>query len=117
LAFVTVVGLSPAWESIVRQLVDKTMQCALMRPLRLLSEAGIEPLQVDQRVADMLGQALEARQALRNPRMAFTTFIRQWNRARLVVSGWPQVELRIDDRRDHLQAGPPDIPAFTLPRN
>jgi integrase len=93
--------LSAAWEPLVRKLVDKAMQCGLMRPLRLLSAAGIEPLQVDQEVANSLARALEDRQVLRHPRAAFQTFVRQWNRARQVVPGWPSVELCVDDRRDN----------------
>jgi integrase len=92
--------LSPTWEPLVRELVDKPMQCGLVRPLRLLSEAGIEPDQVDQAVADRLSDALEARQVLRHPRTAFQTFVREWNRARRAVPGWPQVELKVEDRRD-----------------
>lgn len=102
--------LSPVWEPLVAQLIDKTMQWALMRPLRLLSDAGIEPHQVDQGVVDALGEALDARQVLRHPRTVFRTFIRQWNRARKTVQGWPQVELRIDDRRNHYKLGRETFP-------
>jgi integrase len=96
---------SSAWEPLVRRLVGKTMQWSLTRPLRLLSEAGIEPQQVDQGVADELGRALEARQVLRQPRLAFVNFVREWNRARAAVPGWPQVELRVDDRRNRYMLG------------
>lgn len=102
--------LSPAWEPLVAGLIDKTMKCALIRPLRLMSDAGLEPHQVDQIVANELSQALEARQVLRHPRSAFTTFIHQWNRARVLVPGWPQVQLHFDDRRDFYS-----LPAETFP--
>ena len=102
--------LSPAWEPLVARLTGKTMRCALMRPLRLLSDAGIEPHQVDQGVADELGRALEARQVLRHPRTVFTTFVRQWNQACRIVPGWPEVTLRIDDRRDYYVLPPETFP-------
>ncbi len=92
--------LPPAWQMLTDKLAGKSMQCGLMRPIRMLAEAGVEPHQVDQGTADALCQALESRQILRQPRLAFLTFIREWNRARQTVAGWPQVELRIDDRRD-----------------
>jgi integrase len=93
-------ALTPAWSALLGGVGDCGMRYALARPLKLLSSVGIEPHDIDQSQVDSLFLAIEARQVLRWPRLAHRAFVRHWNRARRSVQGWPQLELRIDDRRD-----------------
>ncbi len=92
--------LAPAWGALLDGVGDCRMRQALARPLQLLSSVGIEPDDLDQSRADALFLAIEERQVLRRPRLAHCAFVRHWNRARTSVPGWPQLELRIDDRRN-----------------
>lgn len=92
--------LAPAWAALLDRVGDFRMRQALARPLQLLSAAGVEPHDIDQATVDALARAIEERQVLRRPRAAHRDFVRHWNRARTSVPGWPQVELRIDDRRN-----------------
>lgn len=102
--------LAPAWERLMDRVDDRRMRCALLRPLTLLSAAGVQPEDIDQNVVDALARAIEERQILRRPRQANRAFVRAWNRARMSISGWPDVELRIDDRRDRYVLPPESFP-------
>jgi integrase len=89
----------PEWQALLDALPDERLRYTLSRPIKLLSAAGILPGQMDQAMADALGESMEKRQVLRQPRAAFTNFIKAWNRARALVAGWPDVELHIEDGR------------------
>lgn len=92
--------LAPGWAVLLHGVDDFRMRHALARPLQLLSAAGVQPHNINQAAVDALALAIEERQVLRRPRMAHRDFVRHWNRARTSVLGWPQLELRIDDRRN-----------------
>jgi hypothetical protein len=92
--------LEPAWARLMDRVDDRRMRYALLRPLTLLSAAGVQPQDISQAAVDALARAIEERQVLRRPRQANRAFIQQWNRARMSIPDWPQVELRIDDRRN-----------------
>lgn len=98
--------LAPAWARLMDRVDDRRMRCALLRPLTLLSTAGVLPQDINQDAVDALTRAIEERQILRWPRVANRAFIRAWNRARISIPDWPQVELWIDDRRDRYVLAP-----------
>jgi integrase len=87
--------LSPAAQALYDQLPDKFLRCRLSRLLCFLSAQGIEPEQMTDAVANEFLVALQQHSAIKDPRTTHQDACRAWNKARHLISGWPDVELTV----------------------
>ncbi|MEQ9145453.1 MAG: tyrosine-type recombinase/integrase [Parvibaculaceae bacterium] len=91
--------MTPDWRELYDRLPTKEAKCILSRVLRHLSVRGVDPKNVT--VSDI--QRFEqdnARSVLKDPVRANQKMRRGWNRARVTVEGWPDLELEIAALRD-----------------
>jgi integrase len=87
--------LSPAAQALYDRLPDKYFRCRLSRLLHFISAQGIEPEQMSDAVSEQFLAALEQHSAIKHVRTTHQDACRAWNKARVQVPGWPDVELTV----------------------
>jgi hypothetical protein len=87
--------LSPAAQALYDRLPDKFLRCRLSRLLHFISAQAIAPEQMSNAVADEFLVALEQHSAIKHVRTTHQEACRAWNKARVEIVGWPDVELTV----------------------
>lgn len=102
------VPLSPAWQVLYDRLPGKWFQIGLTAFMRYCSGSGVSPDDVSDTVVEAyVSYGTEIRFSKR-PRELRRQVTRAWNRAREVVSDWPETSLTVPDFRPKPKSLPPN---------
>lgn len=102
------VPLSPAWQILYDRLPGKWFRIGLTAFMRYCSVSGVSPDEVsDTVVGAYVSYGTEIRFSKR-PRELRRQVTRAWNRAREVVSEWPETSLTVPDFRPKPKSLPPN---------
>jgi integrase len=93
-------ALSPAWEGLAARLKAKTTRYGLSRILRHFTRKDVEPGNVTEQSFDEFKLALETTGMLTDPETSFYNTVRSWNLAVNEVAEWPQLVIKLADRRN-----------------
>jgi len=93
------VALSPAWQKLYDQIIDRRVRLGLSGFLKYCSASGIEPSSASTTtVAPFIAYATEVQFTVK-PNNLHKQVARCWNRAKETVPGWPQIALPVPDFR------------------
>lgn len=90
--------LTPAWQALHDQLCSSYQSWGLSRFMRFCSSQGIAPDDVDQWAFDRFGTALAEESLVKHPRADHQTACRLWNKMRVAIPGWPDIEITVPHR-------------------
>lgn len=86
-------GVDPAWRDLREKLPTQALQLALSRFMSYCTRAKIEPTGVTARTFDGYLDALHNRSLRSHPQSLYRAAIRAWNKAVVVVDGWPRTPI------------------------
>lgn len=92
---------SPGWNQLLAPLPNYPFRISLLLFARYCTRRGINPENLDQDTFDQFEQDLEEFASRSNPRQAFLSAARSWNKAGETFSHWPKFRVQVVDRRDH----------------
>jgi integrase len=87
------------WEALFELTDARLIRRGLSRFSRWCTLHGIEPNEVSDKVLDRFGEDLGAHCVVRSPVEGQQTAANAWNKGRDTVPDWPEVTLRVPDRR------------------
>jgi hypothetical protein len=90
--------LSPEWLALSNKLASRSDKIASSRLLRFLSARGLGPIAVTKETFDEYQHHLD-RSLLKRPDQTFAMTVRAWRRAAVAIEGWPQIDIKVPDRR------------------
>ncbi|MBM1174710.1 tyrosine-type recombinase/integrase [Microvirga arabica] len=87
------IPVSPSWQDLLDRIAIAYQRQALYRLATYCSVMGIAPEEVTTETLLGLFEAVEAEEAIKNPRDVLKNTIANWNRSARTVPGWPQALL------------------------
>lgn len=93
-------SLSGAWDELIAPLPARPQRAALTRFAGFCTQEGIAPAEVTAEIFVTYRTSIQFTSMRSNQDAAFRNLCVNWNHCREEVSGWPDVEVEIVDRRD-----------------
>lgn len=104
------IALPDPWAGLVFQ-VSEGERRVMLGFFRYCIERGLDPDDVTQDVFDEYAACVDAHSARSTRWQKLQATRRIWNRCRTTVTGWPELEVSIEDRRKRYAAPPESLPA------
>ena len=99
------------WAILWKRLPDKYARTVMSRFFRYVSAKGLDPRDVNDRIAREFLDALTAESLIKDPRVTHQNLCRRWNAMIGVVPGWPKVRLAVPRYATHYILAPDSFPA------
>lgn len=94
------IAIAPLWQDLLNRITVPYQRQGLYRLAAYSSVMGIAPEQVTTQTLLGLFEALNAEEAIKNPKDVLKNTIANWNRSARTVPGWPQVLLSSPFKRE-----------------
>lgn len=89
--------LDPEWDGLLAKVADRYERARLSRFFSWCSKAGIMPAAVTQADVDRFAKALVTEMMAERPKAVHRDLALAWNRCRIDIAGWPDLEVQIPD--------------------